>query len=247
LEKLAHRRTTDSHGKSAAKGRSIFPEFLAAVNEDTALPVDMLGIEIGGVGPIAPARRNTGSQRTQLPPLNGVCSGGGYGAPYVQANVTQTVGTISVTGSVTAGSRKAADAWVTDNRQFAQGYLDIYQMRCFSVYPPLNGSTPGAIPDGVCVFGADCEPDSAVLTASMLLAGAEPNRMLARLTTREETTEAVAKVAGAGAGEAARRREQNLRIEIGPRGAASNTSVLGAVRGRWSEKYPGGKTAKSAG
>jgi hypothetical protein len=32
-----------------------------------------------------------------------------YGAPYVQANVTQTVGTISVTGSVTAGSRKAAD------------------------------------------------------------------------------------------------------------------------------------------
>jgi len=32
-----------------------------------------------------------------------------YGSPYVQANVTQTVGTISVTGSVTAGSRKAAD------------------------------------------------------------------------------------------------------------------------------------------
>ena len=64
-----------------------------------------------------------------------------YGAPYVQANVTQTVGTISVTGSVTAGSRAAADAWAKDKRQFAQGYLDVYQMRCSNVYPPLNGSS----------------------------------------------------------------------------------------------------------
>jgi hypothetical protein len=65
-----------------------------------------------------------------------------YGAPYVQANVTQTVGAIPVTGSVTAGSRTTADNWAKDRRQFAQGYLDIYQMRCSNVYPPLNGSTP---------------------------------------------------------------------------------------------------------
>ena len=63
-------------------------------------------------------------------------------APYVQAIVTQTVGTISVTGSVTAGSRKAADDWAKDKRQFAQGYLDTCQMRCSNVYPPLIGSTP---------------------------------------------------------------------------------------------------------
>jgi hypothetical protein len=54
----------------------------------------------------------------------------------------KTVGTISVTGNVTAGSRKAADDWAKDKRQFAQGYLDIYQMRCSNVYPPLNGSSP---------------------------------------------------------------------------------------------------------
>ena len=40
-----------------------------------------------------------------------------YSAPYVQANVTQTVGTISVTGSVTVESRKAADDWAQDKSQ----------------------------------------------------------------------------------------------------------------------------------
>ena len=63
-------------------------------------------------------------------------------APHVRANVTQTVGTISLTGSVTAGSRTDADAWAKDKRQLAQGYLDVYQMRCSNVYPPLDGSTP---------------------------------------------------------------------------------------------------------
>jgi NADH dehydrogenase FAD-containing subunit len=43
-----------------------------------------------------------------------------HGGGYVQANVTQTVGAISVTGSVTAGSRTAADNWAKDKRQFAQ-------------------------------------------------------------------------------------------------------------------------------
>jgi len=42
---------------------------------------------------------------------------------------------------VTAGSRKVVDDWATDKRQFAQGYLDVYQMRCSNVYPPLNGSS----------------------------------------------------------------------------------------------------------
>ena len=64
-----------------------------------------------------------------------------YGAPYVEANVTQTVGKISVTGGATAGSRKADD-WAKDKRQFAEGYLELYRMRCSNVYPPLNGSSP---------------------------------------------------------------------------------------------------------
>jgi hypothetical protein len=66
-----------------------------------------------------------------------------YGAPFVlPANVTQTVRAISATGSVPIGSRKAADDWARDKRQFAQGYLDTCQMRCSNVYPSLNGSSP---------------------------------------------------------------------------------------------------------
>jgi hypothetical protein len=61
-----------------------------------------------------------------------------YGTPYVQEAVCETIGTISVTGSVTAGSAKAANDWANDKRQFVQGYLDTCQMRCACIYPPLN-------------------------------------------------------------------------------------------------------------
>ena len=43
-----------------------------------------------------------------------------------------------MTGNVTAGSRKAADDWAKDKRQFLQGYLGTCPVRCSNVYPPLN-------------------------------------------------------------------------------------------------------------
>jgi hypothetical protein len=57
----------------------------------------------------------------------------------VQANVTQIVGAISVAGSVTVGSRTATDNSAKDKRQFAQGYLDVYQMRCSNIRLDENG------------------------------------------------------------------------------------------------------------
>jgi len=65
-----------------------------------------------------------------------------FGKPYIQKDVTTTIGIITVVGNVCASSQSAADTWALDKKQYATGCLDAVQMRRQTQFAAMNGTTP---------------------------------------------------------------------------------------------------------
>jgi hypothetical protein len=65
-----------------------------------------------------------------------------FGKPYIQKDVTTTIGLITVVGNVCATSQSAADTWALDKKQYATGCLDAVQMRRQTQFAAMNGTTP---------------------------------------------------------------------------------------------------------
>ncbi len=77
---------------------------------------------------------------TQYPVLKAQIDEIPYGAPFVQAAVTTTVGQIHVSGSVTAITQASAESWATGKKSLATGYLDVCNIHTTRKFRPFSGT-----------------------------------------------------------------------------------------------------------